>query len=75
MSLFLIGFVSEEGRFKSQVKLGRIPFSKLGTESQKYEFIDQNNQGKLMLSLTCFESQLFIIQTDGRERLPDNSEL
>lgn len=75
VSLFLIGFVAEEGRFESQVKLERISFSKLGIQGQKYSPIDQNNQRKLMLSLTCFESQLLIIQTDGRESLPDNSEL
>lgn len=51
MPLFLIGFVAEEGRFESQVKLEEISFSKLGTQGQKYESIDQNNQRKLILSL------------------------
>lgn len=51
MSLFLIGFVAEEVRVESQVKLERISFFKLGIQGPKYESIDQNNQGKLMLSL------------------------
>ena len=56
MLLFMIGFVANEGILKYSGKLERnTHFPNYKPKGQNYESIDQNDQGKLVFYLNCFE--------------------
>lgn len=52
----MIGFVANEGILKYSGKLERnTHFPNYKPKGQNYESIDQNDQGKLVFYLNCFE--------------------